>query len=177
MYQNFRKTFWFHCFIAIVPFLFLNGCGGIELPDGMPKLYPVTITITQEGKPLEGASVALISEDPSMSQWVAGGLTDASGNAVIKTLSKYKGAASGKYLITIVKQYAEPNKTQAPNPATDPEGYGKYLDEIRRKPADAWDLIDPRYSTGKSPESIEVVKGRNKKTIEVGAAVKIKRAD
>jgi hypothetical protein len=46
----------------------------------------------------------LISEYPSISQWVAGGLTDASGNAVIQTLDKYKGAVPGKYLITIVKQ-------------------------------------------------------------------------
>ena len=41
------------------------GCGP-KLPDGMPKLNPTTITVIQDGKPLEGAMVSMKPVDESI---------------------------------------------------------------------------------------------------------------
>ena len=45
--------------IVLLTLLCFAGCTSQKLPDGMPKLYPVTMTVTQEGKPLADASVML----------------------------------------------------------------------------------------------------------------------
>ncbi|MCL2346667.1 MAG: hypothetical protein FWC50_00250, partial [Planctomycetaceae bacterium] len=77
--------------IYFLPFvlLFFAGCNKQVLPDGMPKLYPVKMTVTQEGKPLTDAMILLTPVD---SQWPAQGTTDVSG-VVQKffTNSKYEG--------------------------------------------------------------------------------------
>jgi len=61
----------------------LVGCGGEKKPVGFPPIYPVTLHVTQEGKPLEGASVALVAPDGSV-PWVVGGTTDADGNVKLR---------------------------------------------------------------------------------------------
>ncbi|MDR1269130.1 MAG: hypothetical protein LBK82_06370 [Planctomycetaceae bacterium] len=99
--------------ITTIIFLFLGivcffGCGQ-KLPDGMPKLYPVTITIVQENTPLEGAIVQLIPEDSSLSTWGPMGITNASGVTELQTNGKYKGSPLGQFKVLVTKKEIEPH--------------------------------------------------------------------
>lgn len=69
------------------------GCGGSG-----PKLFPVSGTVTYDGKPLAGASILFIPQGgrPSI------GTTDASGKYTISTIGK-PGAPAGLYGVTISK--------------------------------------------------------------------------
>lgn len=80
------------------------GCGQ-ELPDGMPELYPTTLTFTQEGKPLAEASVVLVPQFDCA--WMVSGLTDADGSVRLKTHGKYDGAPAGKFKICVTKTVSE----------------------------------------------------------------------
>ncbi len=72
------------------------GCGGPKKPADLPELYPVKITVIQDGQPLEGASVML--NDPSLKiRFVMGGQTDAQGVAEIKTDAQFPGAPGPSY--------------------------------------------------------------------------------
>jgi hypothetical protein len=62
-----------------------------------PKLYPVTGTITYDGKPLADATVTFLPENGK----VAVGATDASGNYTLSTQGE-PGAMEGLFRISIV---------------------------------------------------------------------------
>ena len=80
------------------------GCGGEPRPDGLPKLYPASVMITQEGVPLADASVMLIPEDPSNARWGPMGMTDDTGVAVMRVDGKYAGAPLGTYRVVVEKR-------------------------------------------------------------------------
>jgi hypothetical protein len=92
--------------IAVVFCLLFTGCPQYR-PEGMPPLYPCKITITQENKPLAGATVTLFDQSSEDKRWSSGGITDAQGNIQIKTWGKYQGTSIGKYKITVTKQELE----------------------------------------------------------------------
>src|SRR5688500_15905862 len=71
-------------------FASLAGCGG---SDG-PKLASVTGTVTIDGKPVAGAGVQFISQEPNGS--VAYGMTDESGQYEMAFGQKRTGAFPGK---------------------------------------------------------------------------------
>ena len=87
------------------------GCAKQSVPDGLPKLVPVTLTFTQEGAPLTGAVVSLI--DPNI-QFLVGGTTDADGTVVLYTHGLYKGAPLGKFKVRVVKTESD----STPQPMT-----------------------------------------------------------
>jgi len=89
--------------IAIVFLLCLSGCGGPNKPDGLPTLYPCKITITQLGKPLEGALVQFHGVDHSV-PWTVNGITNGAGVAIIKTQTLFTGAPEGQYVVTVMKK-------------------------------------------------------------------------
>jgi hypothetical protein len=151
------------------------GCGGSDpVPDDMPTPQETIIKVTSEGQPLDNASVTLIPADSS-SRWYAGADTDSAGNAAIYTLSKYRGAVPGKYKITVVKRESTPSKIVVPDPAKDSAGYAKAVEAAAKEVREAFDLIDPKFGSAKTTtEEIEIVAGKNSKTIEVGKPVRIK---
>ncbi|MDR1385171.1 MAG: Ig-like domain-containing protein [Planctomycetaceae bacterium] len=69
--------------LSLGALFFVAGCGDSAKPKDLPKLYPVTITVTSEGTPLENAVVELVSDPPLKFQAITG--TDANGKAVMKT--------------------------------------------------------------------------------------------
>ncbi len=78
-------SLWFRCHGMV--FLSLMGVlSEHAVPDGMPELYPVVVSVVQDGKPLEGASVQLIPADAINARWACGGCTNANGEAEIATL-------------------------------------------------------------------------------------------
>lgn len=151
------------------------GCS--DRPAGMPALYPCKITITQEDAPLVDASVVLSNiSDPALGDtWSAAGRTDSSGVAVIQTNGQYAGAPGGTYKIIVEKINTESAKFGPRPPAGTPE-------LVDWEDKTAFDttisrviLVEPLYSSSSTPHEIEVKKGNNDVSIDVGKAVKIKR--
>ena len=141
----------------------------------MPTPYPTVISIIQDGQPLQGVSIALIPME-STNSWNAGGMTDATGKASLLTLTKYDGVVPGKYYVIVTKRESDVSKFEQPDPETDPEGYAKYMQESLKEQVPSYDLIDPKFSKiSPTAETIDVVEGKNEKTIDVGKAVRQKR--
>lgn len=129
----------------------------------MPKLYPCTIIVMQEGKPLEGASVSLMPMD-SNSRWSAGGVTDSKGKAQISVHGKYTGVAPGRYHLCINKIEVEP---------IDLEKYPRKAGTETPTP-DIYDLIAPKFGNLETAQEVEVVTdGKNEWTVDVGSAVRV----
>jgi hypothetical protein len=103
------------CLVSCV--IFFSGCGNSTSPSDLPKLYSCKITLTQEGKPLEGATVTMVSKTPSK-YGVSSATTNVSGTAVMRTYS-FDGVPVGEYGITIEKigiEDAKEGKTPEGNP-------------------------------------------------------------
>jgi hypothetical protein len=92
------------CLIFLV---LVVSCSREHRPEGIPTLYPCTITITQDSKPLAGAMVTLYTESSEDRRWSPGGTTDSQGVIQIKVLGKYLGAPAGTYKVTVEKQEIE----------------------------------------------------------------------
>ena len=145
-----------------VVILMAVGCGE-KLPAGMPKPVPCEILVTQEGKPLENALVALQPSDNGT--WSAVGNTDATGKAIVFTMDRYKGAVPGKYKVLVSKTEMDQSKgpVSSDEAATRSTSLGGYY------------LVDEKYGNPiTSPLDIEVVKGTVEYTVDAGTAVKIR---
>ena len=88
----------------------LVGCKKDPRPEGLPKLYPISVKIVQEGEPLEGAHVAFVSSDPQLMRWPCGGQTGADGIAKINTYG-FDGAPEGVFKVTVSKYETEGGMT------------------------------------------------------------------
>ncbi len=146
--------------LAVLLFLVACGCSAESVPDGLPDLYPTTLTIHQSGSPLVGASVQLIATDPVLGKWVSGGSTNAKGEVVVMTHGNFEGAPAGKFKVTV-------NKTQT-------EGQVAGNDPGVSSPVKMYDLVDAKFrSVTTTPVEVEITAGENKpNVIDVGAAVK-----
>jgi len=158
--------------ITLLAVCVLSGCDGEKRPAGFPPIFPCEITITQGGKPLEGALVRLMPEGTS--SWVIGGNTNASGTATIRT-DKYAGVPAGTFKVTVSKIYETP--TQIQKPAETGTTFAEW--EAWRAAMDAEKR--PRYkhvkeefeNVDQTPLSITITKGKNKETFDLGEAVEI----
>ncbi len=90
----------FGCFLAVL-LIAVAGCGG-------EKLYPVTGTVTVDGKPAEGLQVIFAADEGGLT---GTGLTDAAGKYSIVTM-KGKGLPAGTYRVSIAKAQAMSNDSQ-----------------------------------------------------------------
>ena len=143
--------------ILAVCLLPLSGCGGKALPEGMPKLTPTILTVTLDGAPLEDAIVGLIPLDSANGRWNAGGVTDKSGKAKIRTLAEYDGVVPGKYKVTVTKTYVEPL----------PEGM-TYQESLKFKRPPDVEYVHKDYATqSKTPLELEVGSSAVNETFEV----------
>lgn len=144
-------------FVLLV-FLLLGplGCSrGPQKPEGLPDLHPVTLTVIQDGKPLDGAIVSLRPLDSS-NHWGSNGLTDANGKAIIKTHGDFAGAPVGKYKVAVIK--------------TEVETSGKT--------SVSYNIINPVYTTYDTTTlEIEVGTGSNETSLDLGEAVRIKSGE
>ncbi len=140
-------------------------CVGCSSETEIPT-YPVTGTITQKGKPIEGAIVAFT---PAAGGPAASGVTDAQGVYKLTTRSSGDGAVAGKYLITIAKYDKKPPAKQPhllaketdPADITNeyPEGYNE-MQAAEVAAAVSKNLLPAKYSqTATSKLEAEVSKG------------------
>jgi hypothetical protein len=149
----------------------LSGCNRSSVPSDLPKTYPATIIVVQDGQKLSGASVRLDPSDGG--KWYASAITDASGVATLRANGQYSGVVPGKYKIIIAKRGTTSSNITVPDPNTDPAGYSKAL-EYMNNATEEFDLVDLKYSEASTtPEAIEITTGKNEKNIDVGKAVKI----
>ncbi len=158
--------------LLLIALVAVVGCGGQKKPADLPELYPCKITVIQDGKPLEGASVIL--NDPSgSSRFVMASITDAKGVATLKTDGKYAGVPEGKYKVLISKAFipeSDPNDV----PPEDPEArkeYDKRMAELNAQQADTVELQYKRPMT--TPLEIEVTSAGAELTADVGEKVNI----
>jgi len=143
--------------VLIVPLIL--GCDKRPMPEGLPKLYPLTLDLFQNGQPLAEATVSLYPMD-STSKWSSGGFSDDSGRAVIVTHGGFDGAPVGKYKVAVVKSIVE----GAPE-SMDDQGNSQ-----------SFSLIESQYTNrNTTPLEIEVQSGKNSLRLDVGKVVKIKR--
>jgi len=152
---------------------FIAGCGGQPFPEGMPRLYPASIEVTQEGAPLEGAVVTLVSEDAELVRWGPTGITDASGVVVLQTNGLYRGAPLGTYKVIVTKITREPH----PNPELgeakmgSPD-YQRYtqLENTRR----TFHHVEAQYgSIENTPLTVEVTAGQRTYSVDAGKKVQV----
>ncbi|MDR2169997.1 MAG: hypothetical protein LBP59_07645 [Planctomycetaceae bacterium] len=152
--------------LSVFVFYFGFGCSRSSKPEGFPQLYPCKITITQDGSPLEGATVSLVPFDQSGWKWRSSGQTDASGAATVMTYG-YKGSPAGKFKIIVEKKIEE-------DPIHETNVYGeKQISGYES----IYTLIDEKFTkaetTSLTVEIPESGKGASA-NFDVGKAVKIK---
>ena len=151
----------------LISILLLSGAGCSEkVPAGFPKLFPCTLTIIQENKPLAGADVLLYSKDNSC-KWMVGGQTDESGNVVLHTHGKYAGVPKGSWVVTVIREVnsdpAAAQKMEQADDAAAPEiGKNKIIS-----------VVDLKYKD-RSTSPLEItIEGKTSKTLDVGKPVRI----
>ena len=159
-----NKSITFMRIIVLLSFMFVlafqPGCGkDPNRPDDLPKLYPVSITVTQEGKPLEGATVTLHAKaETKYGTCLAS--TDASGVAVIRTYG-FKGVPLGQYSVTIEKRIVEGAKEIKVEGGTTDYVGGK-----------VYQFVEPDYTKKSSTSlSVDVTETGVNETFEVGSPV------
>lgn len=163
------------CCICICTCGSICGCNrGPLKPDGLPVLYPVTLQLSQEGKPLAEAEVVLRSDE--IGTWACGGISDASGRVLVHTHGQFAGAPKGTHKVIV-------RKTRSGSGAVDTSG-AKSLAEMRqmeeehRKTNSGFGqtihYVEKTYSDIETtPLEIEVKSGKNHFSLDVGPVVEI----
>jgi hypothetical protein len=142
-----------HNLILLLLFLTaIIGCRRLERPDGLPELYPCTITTTFDGEAVEGVNIQL-TPVMSDSKWAAGGKTDAKGVAVLATAVGFNGVPEGEYIVSFTK--------------TEQRG-GETVAEMTPK-----SLIPLKYAPGYTMESVEIKPETNEFTFSLDAGEEI----
>jgi len=150
-------------FLSICTALLLQaGCGGDHgRPADLPRLFPVSITITQENQPLEGATVTVVSKTPSK-YGTSSGTTNASGTVTLRTYG-FNGVPAGEYAV-MVTRVGDENQRES----LTPEG------ETVMVGGQAFNYVDVQFSDeSTTPLSLTVTERGARETFEVGAPVRI----
>lgn len=141
------------------------GCAPSDMPEGMPELHPVTLTIVQSGTPLEGATVQLVPQDSANSRWACGGTSDAMGKVIVQTLGKFPGAPIGTYKATVYKTLVEDMTPGVEDSPSSTKVFETFL------------LVDPKFQSAETTTiEVTVASGDNSPPpIDLGAPMKLKQ--
>ncbi len=147
------------CAVALCALLAISsfGCKDKSRPADLPEdMSPCEITITQEGKPLAGATVDL--QYTTNVKYNTSGVTDENGVAMMKTYG-YAGAQQGTAKVRVDKLVTEG--------ASEAEEYG----EAGNLGQD-FHLVDAKYRSFDTTDlEITIGKENSKESFDVGAAV------
>lgn len=161
----------FRLFISIFllsAVVILSGCGGPERPADLPRLYPCTVTVVQDGRPLEEAIVNFISIDPSF-KWSVFARLDASGTGKVFTQGLFPGAPEGEYKVVLSKEDTVTEKVGRAVPPTADDG-GVMVIPIVLK---VFTLVEKDYTdAATTPLSIVISRKNNAETFDCGKPVK-----
>lgn len=139
------------CIVSIV-----LGCGPKQ-PDGMPKLYPCVLNLTQDGKPAEGFEVQLVSKGETI-PWMIGGVSDAQGTVKIVANGNFDGAPAGLFAVVIHKTLTEGVDQSA---------------EVQTKPIKIYTLIEEKFNSEKTTPLEIKIEGKTSQNLDLGKPVKI----
>ena len=129
-------------------------------------MYPVKVTVIQDGNPLEGAAVTLIA-DGQGTRFSTGGITDKNGVATIKTDAEWPGAPAGKYKVCISKVVSPPPQRVEPSMT-----YEDIKKMEKERAAQMKSTVPPQFSKASTtPLSLEVTSGEVTETFDIGIAV------
>ncbi|MDR0336745.1 MAG: hypothetical protein LBI18_06605 [Planctomycetaceae bacterium] len=139
----------------------------------MPKLYPVQLTLVQEGKPLDGAMV-LLKRHSETTKYSCGGLSGANGVVKIQTHGKYAGAPEGSYTVTVSKTVTERSGPWNEIPS-DEAAAQTWLQENRSRLKETnYHIIDPKYGDSQTSDlKIDVTTKGLKTTLDLGNPVRL----
>ncbi|MDO4587702.1 MAG: hypothetical protein Q4C95_10450 [Planctomycetia bacterium] len=146
--------------LLIVSFVVIGCSKGPKKPKELPKLYPLTITLTQEGVPCAEAHINLEPVEKKESfKWSLGGLTDANGVLKIMTNGNWDGCPEGEYIVRVSKEVIlERAEAQ--------EGAGEGM------PTKIIRTIPKKYgSKSTSDLKITVKAGQNDEKLDIGPAI------
>lgn len=101
------KSFPCRAFCPVLCLILLSSSGCGKGYEG-EKLHPVSITVKDEGKSVDGAVVILLRQGGESVN--VSGLTDGSGTARMKVDSEWPGAPVGTYTVKISKSPAVPHE-------------------------------------------------------------------
>ncbi|MDR2115428.1 MAG: hypothetical protein LBP87_03500 [Planctomycetaceae bacterium] len=128
----------FQIFILFLLMFVLIGCFS-KKPEGFPRVYPATITVTQNGKPFEGV-VVMLECSSGRARWSAGGQTDVTGSAQPVTVQgnhSVLGIPADDFVVTITKNpEVEIDQTIDPDKLT-PQERDRLNAEYEQKMAEA----------------------------------------
>ena len=167
--MNHRSLF-FLCF-SLACFLLFFGCNNQKLPPGIPKLYPATVTIMQDGEPLAEAEIVIINTDPS-TNWSAGGTTDKNGVVKLRTMGQYEGAPLGKYKVGVRKMEIPDIVLPAERPS-DPEGLKEYQRLVKEINENTFILVEEKFSIGETQLEVEITASNLNGTVDVSPAIRV----
>lgn len=163
-----RKIFFAFCFAFMV--LILVGCSGEKRPDGFPKIYPSSITVSDDNGPLSDIKISLFAKEGNC-PWPIGGTTNASGKADLVTYGKFKGAPAGEFIVVLAKSEIEDAHLM-------PKGNDDGIVEVNtQKPQKTsfrvFSLIDPKYSDkATSPLTMKIEQRGANETFKLGKPVR-----
>ena len=152
----------------IIPLMFvvftIAGCAKNDgRPKDLPPLFPCEITITQEGNPLPGATIAFESFGETKVTYLPSGITNESGKAVLSTYG-FNGVPAGTYKVTVRKTVVEDVKQVT-------DAYGDLVDDGGVE----YRTVDFKFSNANTtPHEIEVTtgKGTTQAALDVGKPIK-----
>jgi len=144
--------------VMLCGLLLLAGCGG----GGIAGLYPVTGTVTYQGKAVDGATVSFLNESEGRP---ATAITKSDGTYELFTLDS-SGALPGSYRVVVSKTEAGPEV--APDdlgfdPVTGADlSMEQSAANAGKRPTKPKDLIPAKYSSPTStPLTVEVKNSNN----------------
>ncbi len=147
---------------AIGSVCFTVGCDRAKRPADLPKLYPCSITLKQDGKPATGVSVTLLPEEKILEKWPSAGLTDNSGCAKLVTYGQFKGVPSGKYKVLLGKTETKGEDVSEDTPLS------------KRPPIIVYSLVELKYTDReKTPLTLTVDNKSISEDFDIGSAVRI----
>jgi len=149
----------------------LSGCEQKKRPDGMPALFPCSITVTQKDQPLEGALVRLMPESGSF-EWTIGGKSDASGVAKITTHGEYAGAPAGTFKVLVSKIEKQPSAYEQPKDNMSDE-WKEWFAKSANEKLPTFRYVKAEFDDAKkTSHSITITKGKNNAAFDVGEPIK-----
>jgi len=161
--------------LIISTLVFGIGCGDPSRPKDLPRLYPATIQIVQEGKELAGAVVVLVHEDSEF-KWNSAGTTDEKGMVDLHTLGKFRGVPAGAYHVVVSKMISISPKTRQPvePPKSSDPSSQNLIGMVTSSPGEMpipFNIVDKLYATqATTPLKLEVSRKKTNQTFDVGKA-------
>lgn len=148
-----------------------------KLPDGFPKVYPMTVTVTDGSTPIPNARVAFLKASAGSGGSVAvGGTTGADGSVAVQTSQgafASPGIPAGEYVVTVedvmnIDLGKTPEEIASMNRAEQGELEKKRQELIKAYQKKVPEVLNKKgKNEDRSPIRFTAAEGKNELTIDV----------